>query len=397
MPIDIDLKNAYSTLYDKKDPSKALSQYEAILKQSPESISALVYKAACLEKLYFGESSWHNENTLENAEDLLQRALQISEKRGDRSKIGFVQFRLFIHYFNNHQSLESLNAFNSSRKYGYDDPTIGIWESKLKSKLTKWRKKGLVPENIEIFTTNEEIAPPVTTTIPVAPTTIKEETKPEPVHVVVPPRESKPVDAPVVPQLSPIREKIRTDWYQTPNTIVVSLFTTRVPANDSDIQTVIGKNNSSLSINWSLPNESSEFQYDINLFDAIEESSIRFKVFSKKVEITMDKSNKRKTWKMLESSNQSNTDSGDKKKTKDWSKIKFNDDDDDGDELIEDNDGSADAFFQKIYANADPDTQKAMMKSFIESNGTTLNTNWDDVKTGEVKPSPPEGMELKHW
>ena len=37
------------------------------------------------------------------------------------------------------------------------------------------------------------------------------------------------------------------------------------------------------------------------------------------------------------------------------------------------------------------------MKSFIESNGTALSTDWEDVSKGTVKTSPPEGMEPKHW
>lgn len=68
---------------------------------------------------------------------------------------------------------------------------------------------------------------------------------------------------------------------------------------------------------------------------------------------------------------------------------------------MEEDDGeSGDAvndFFKKMYKNADDDTKKAMMKSFQESNGTALSTNWADVKKGPVKTQPPDGLEAKKW
>jgi len=38
-----------------------------------------------------------------------------------------------------------------------------------------------------------------------------------------------------------------------------------------------------------------------------------------------------------------------------------------------------------------------MMKSYIESNGTALSTNWEEVGKGKVETSPPEGMTAKKW
>lgn len=54
-------------------------------------------------------------------------------------------------------------------------------------------------------------------------------------------------------------------------------------------------------------------------------------------------------------------------------------------------------FFQKLYADADDDTRKAMMKSYQESGGTHLSTNWSEVKKGKVETKPPEGMEARKW
>jgi suppressor of G2 allele of SKP1 len=38
-----------------------------------------------------------------------------------------------------------------------------------------------------------------------------------------------------------------------------------------------------------------------------------------------------------------------------------------------------------------------MMKSFSESNGTALSTNWEEVKKAKVETNPPDGLEAKKW
>lgn len=46
-------------------------------------------------------------------------------------------------------------------------------------------------------------------------------------------------------------------------------------------------------------------------------------------------------------------------------------------------------FFKKLYSNADPDTRRAMIKSYTESQGTSLSTNWSEVGKGKVEAHPP--------
>ncbi|CEH17190.1 Suppressor of G2 allele of skp1 [Ceraceosorus bombacis] len=60
-------------------------------------------------------------------------------------------------------------------------------------------------------------------------------------------------------------------------------------------------------------------------------------------------------------------------------------------------DGNIDAFFQKLYADADDDTRRAMQKSFVESGGTALSTNWKDVGTKKVNVVPPKGVEARKY
>ncbi|KAG7124085.1 Protein SGT1 B like protein [Verticillium longisporum] len=74
---------------------------------------------------------------------------------------------------------------------------------------------------------------------------------------------------------------------------------------------------------------------------------------------------------------------------KNWDKV-LADEDDTEKESVND-------FFKTLYKGATDEQKRAMMESFTESNGTSLSTNWDDVKTGKVETVPPEGVNVKKW
>lgn len=81
-----------------------------------------------------------------------------------------------------------------------------------------------------------------------------------------------------------------------------------------------------------------------------------------------------------------------------WDKLQLDDDDDDDNpDKPKGSEASIDAFFQRLYADADDDTRRAMMKSYVESGGTSLSTNWSEVGKGEVKTQPPTGTEARKW
>lgn len=58
-------------------------------------------------------------------------------------------------------------------------------------------------------------------------------------------------------------------------------------------------------------------------------------------------------------------------------------------------DSALNGLFKQIYERADPDTRRAMMKSYQTSGGTVLSTNWNEVAEkdyeGKDRPSAPDG------
>ncbi|CCF59451.1 hypothetical protein KAFR_0H00420 [Kazachstania africana CBS 2517] len=393
MPIETDLKRAYKTLYDDKNPLQALEDYDTILKNNSQNITALVYKAASLEKLYYGFADWHNEETLDGAKSSLQLALEIAKNRGSKSKIGFVNFRFFIHYFNNKEYDEANKFFQDAKAHGYTDPTVHMWEDRLNTKLKKLaKKKGATVTGVDINRKSDSEG--MSSAMKDA-SNIAASNAGIPIQNLALPATNNSVPLPQ-PQDTP---KFRTDWYQTSNSITLSLFTTNLPPKESDVNVTISRDQH-LSVSFNIPDTGSEFQYNVKLAKEVVSTDIKIKIFTKKLEITLAKKDNSQ-WNSLEgTSDDSDVNNNDttlnyptsSKRAIDWSKLNIDDEDDN-----EEQGGSVDGFFQKLYKDADPDTRRAMMKSFVESNGTALNTNWDDVKEKSVETSPPEGMEVKHW
>ncbi|EWC47477.1 hypothetical protein DRE_00445 [Drechslerella stenobrocha 248] len=246
-------------------------------------------------------------------------------------------------------------------------------------------------------------------------------------------------------------DKIRHEWYQTNTSVTVSLFVKGVPKDEAHVEL----DDSSLSITFPLPT-GSDFSFTLDpLAHPINPSTSTHKILGTKVDFILQKAEPGRKWATLESteapsktaatatpsatttippppkpvdkppayptSSRSGPKNWDKlvndlaanskaKKSKDPSAppaasstttaAATTTADDDIDYADLDDDTTADpvnGFFRKLYKDADPDTQRAMMKSYVESNGTALSTNWADVKKGKVETSPPDGMEAKQW
>ncbi|KAG6409865.1 hypothetical protein SASPL_127907 [Salvia splendens] len=199
------------------------------------------------------------------------------------------------------------------------------------------------------------------------------------------------------------KTKYRHEFYQKPEEVVVTIFAKGIPANS----VVVDFGEQILSVTIELPGEEA-YRFQPRLFGKIFPAKCRYSVMSTKIEIRLAKADSIH-WTSLEfnkdvavvqkatvSSVSKPSYPSSKPKGVDWDKLEAEMKKEEKDEKL-DGDAALNKFFRDIYLDADEDTKRAMRKSFVESNGTVLSTNWKEVGGKKVEGSPPDGMELKKW
>ncbi|KAK7307877.1 hypothetical protein VNO77_41317 [Canavalia gladiata] len=200
------------------------------------------------------------------------------------------------------------------------------------------------------------------------------------------------------------RPKYRHEYYQKPEEVVVTIFVKGIPAKD----VVVNFGEQILSVTINVPGQDA-YHYQPRLFGKIIPDKCRVEVLSTKVEIRLAKA-EAINWTSLEYSkdtlpqkinmpmvqSQRPAYSSSKPRARDWDKLEAQMKKEEKEEKL-DGDAALNKLFRDIYQNADEDMRRAMSKSFLESNGTVLSTDWKEVGSKKVEGSPPEGMELKKW
>ncbi|XP_006644387.2 protein SGT1 homolog [Oryza brachyantha] len=203
----------------------------------------------------------------------------------------------------------------------------------------------------------------------------------------------------------PSKPRFRHDFYNSATDVVLTIFAKGVPPEN----VVIDFGEQMLSVSIEVPGEE-PYHFQPRLFSKIIPDKSKYQVLSTKVEIRLAKA-EQITWTSLDYDNKpkalpqkiiSAASSAQRpsypssKSKKDWDKIEAEVKKEEKEEKL-DGDAALNKFFRDIYSDADEDMRRAMMKSFVESNGTVLSTNWKDVGAKKVEGSPPDGMELKKW
>eukprot|EP01121_Diplochlamys_sp_Union-15-3_P021896 TRINITY_DN9115_c0_g1_i1.p1 TRINITY_DN9115_c0_g1~~TRINITY_DN9115_c0_g1_i1.p1 ORF type:complete len:392 (+),score=86.54 TRINITY_DN9115_c0_g1_i1:85-1260(+) len=195
------------------------------------------------------------------------------------------------------------------------------------------------------------------------------------------------------PSAAKPKPPFRHEWYQNETHVMVSVFIKG--CKKEQVTCTFTERQLDLCVKLQ---GNSEFQFNIDLCDKVVPSECKYEILSTKIEIKLKKHHPGK-WKSLENVGQDGVTSWgviqDSKpsRAKNWDKIAT--------ELTQDDklegEAALNKVFQDIFAGASEDQRRAMEKSFVESGGTVLSTNWDDVKKGTVKGSPPKGLEMKKW
>ncbi|KAI5780771.1 SGS domain-containing protein [Geopyxis carbonaria] len=343
-------------------------------------------------------------------------SLMLSHRRGKREGVGSAQIRRGI-------ALQLLCRYGDayfcftaaeSKCHEKDRNVLGMWKKRVEMALEK-----VDPEDTSREVTVEEIP---NISIPTAAEQIPPN-KPDLKNSAS--AETDSSHSPIIGVATPV-SKIRHEWYQTPTQVVLTLYVKGVPKEKASIEIT----SSSLSITFPL-SSGNDFVFDIDpLFYDVDPLQSSYSVLVTKIELKLLKADSGKKWPTLEGTQKHTAVDEDpaqpleikdkpvyptssKSGPKDWDQVaaaltakskkeKNKDGDPDGEgeaEYESDYEGGdpVNFFFKKLYKDADEDTRRAMMKSYVESNGTALSTNWSEVGNGKVETSPPDGMEAKAW
>lgn len=180
-----------------------------------------------------------------------------------------------------------------------------------------------------------------------------------------------------------VRPKIRHEWFQTDAAVNVDIFIKNLQPENVTVD--FQADTLSVSVKTS---DSSETALNFDLFHDVTPSECSFAVLKTKIEIKLKKKVAGLKWSELEGNGREglistmtgSVSSGapaypsSSKKKHDWNQVEreINAEKPEGEKQLNE-------FFQDLFKDASDETKMAMKKSFIESNGTCLSTNWEEV------------------
>lgn len=209
----------------------------------------------------------------------------------------------------------------------------------------------------------------------------------------------KDVKATAVPAATPA-SKIRHDWYQTESHVTITILLK--DQKPGDVATEFTRK----SILFRAKLLSGEdYELFLELAHPIVAEQTTYKCYSTKVEIRAKKEEGIR-WVTLELDRSSThrpcermcplPPAGDAppaaSRSKDWDRIVKETDNE-----KEEGEAALNALFQKIYAEGTDEVKRAMNKSFVESGGTVLSTNWKEISSKQTPVKPPDGLEYRKW
>uniref|UniRef100_A0A8C6E611 Protein SGT1 homolog n=1 Tax=Moschus moschiferus TaxID=68415 RepID=A0A8C6E611_MOSMO len=197
------------------------------------------------------------------------------------------------------------------------------------------------------------------------------------------------------------QSKIKYDWYQTESQVIITLMIKNVQKNDVNVEF----SEKELSALVKLPS-GEDYSLKLRLLHPIIPEQSTFKVLSTKIEVKMKKPEAVR-WEKLEGrgdvpnpkpsvADVKNLYPSSSHYTRNWDKLVGEIKEEEKNEKLE-GDAALNKLFQQIYSDGSDEVKRAMNKSFMESGGTVLSTNWSDVGKRKVEINPPDDMEWKKY
>ncbi|WPH03766.1 SGS-domain-containing protein [Acrodontium crateriforme] len=369
------------------DYEEAIKQYTAALKVSPTSPDYLIQRSTAYQRA----------KKLPEALSDANRAVVNAKNRGKKEAIIDAQFRRGSVLYTSEKYGDAAFVFEIVKKLNNKHKQLDLYLNMTANAIKK------LPEDDEKRVCTVKEVPDVEA-IPSEESSVGSSNTPT--------NSAPAVSAAPQPTAA---DKIRYDWYQNTQNVYFTLLAKGVPKEKAEVEIT----ERSLTISFPTP---SGADYNLTLeplFAAVKPADCITRILPTKVEIILVKNMTGQKWAALESSepvekgdsgNEASKDdlvrraiftdtkpeapaypTSSRTGPKNWDAIHLDDDDDDfgGDE--------GNKFFKKLFKDASPEVQRAMMKSYTESNGTALSTNWDEVSKGPVETLPPDGMEARKW
>lgn len=200
--------------------------------------------------------------------------------------------------------------------------------------------------------------------------------------------------------------KIKHDWYQTDSHVIITILAKNTKQDGVKVE--FGEE--ALHAAAQLP-DGSNYDLNLNITHPVIPGQSTFKVTASKIEVKLKKRDGLR-WAALEREPTTSEIAkampeavlsvGPPKypssapKARDWDRVVGDITKQEGDENPE-GDAALNALFQKIYSQGSDEVKRAMNKSFQESGGTVLSTNWKEVARERVEVKAPDGMEWHKW
>lgn len=181
---------------------------------------------------------------------------------------------------------------------------------------------------------------------------------------------------------------IRHEWFQTEQHVTVTIFAKGVTADQVEINIEEKKLAATVKVD-----ANTDYTIDIVLQHPVKPETSDYKILKTKVEIKLVKATAVR-WSSLES--KEDNEERNVRTAVDWNQLEAQLKKEEEEEKPE-GDAALNQLFQKIYADGSDETKRAMIKSFQESGGTVLSTNWSEIGNKKTEVKPPDGMEYKTW